>query len=221
LHQLHPENSAGAFSAAWQGGVRWCECDIHFTADGVPVVIHDETLRRTTILTGAISEMNWADISRTLLIGCNCQPTVEKLPSLLAIIQLIPADRGLIIEIKPPVAAEMVLKNLPRGDERIMLQSFDETNLARLRDTGCEFPLALLVEDELSLLRAIDSPWESVRAKHSLLTPEIIGRINRSGKSVGAWTVNDPAEMRRLADLGVDMLITDFPLVAKEVLGID
>jgi glycerophosphoryl diester phosphodiesterase len=131
-----------------------------------------------------------------------------------------PADGGLIIEIKPPIAAEMILKHLPRGDGRIMLQSFDETNLVRLREAGCEFPLALLIDDEASLIRAINGPWESVRANQSFLTAAVIQRMKRSGKSVGAWTVNDPAEIRRMADLRVDMLITDVPLVAKNVLGI-
>src|SRR2546425_9621791 len=58
LHDKHVENSLAAFKAAWEAGIEWCECDVHFSSDGVAVVIHDDTVDRTTSGTGFVANLN-------------------------------------------------------------------------------------------------------------------------------------------------------------------
>src|SRR6476661_2308744 len=58
LHDKHVENTLAAFKAGWEAGIEWCECDVHFSSDGVAVVIHDDTVDRTTSGTGFVANLN-------------------------------------------------------------------------------------------------------------------------------------------------------------------
>ena len=76
----------------------------------------------------------------------------------------------------------------------------------------------LLVEEPDVLLRAAEGPWAGVNIRHDLIDGRVVERLRSAGKRVGAWTVNDEPNLRRMMALGIDTIITDEPLLARNLL---
>ena len=94
LHDEFVENSLAAFCDAWAKGIHWCECDVHLSADQQPVVIHDDTLERTTSGHGAVASY---PLSQLRFFG---------VPSLHEVIRAMPPGGGLLVEYKPTHAPD-------------------------------------------------------------------------------------------------------------------
>jgi glycerophosphoryl diester phosphodiesterase len=207
LHREHPENSLAAFLAAVDAKVPWVECDVWPSAKGVPVVIHDETLDRTTSGTGPVNLRTWQVLD---LLG------VPPLGEVLAGI----SDRAaILVEIKPPGARKFVSAILPLLQSHAgpwILQSFHAQNISHLWRT---FPAAMLVEDLQNLEMAVESDCPKIHSHHSLINQELVEWLHASGREIGAWTVNDATEIQRMIDLGIDMLITDEPELAMQMIA--
>jgi glycerophosphoryl diester phosphodiesterase len=215
LHERHPENSLAAFGEAWRRGIRWCECDVHLSADGVPVVIHDEMLDRTTTGKGPVAAQPWAALARLRLCRPGGKPTDQCIPSL---DQVLSASRGcrMIVETKPllgklilPIARK-VLKR--RG----ILQSFHaaDIELAR-RILGSRLQCAILGEKIVTVPGAVGR----LHVDYRVLRQRTMQRLTGTGISVGVWTVNQPREIRKLARWGVAMIFTDRPLLARQIVA--
>ena len=217
--KTHPENSLSAFRNAEWVGCEWVECDVHAAADGTPVVIHDDTLDRTTCGTGPVADRLCNDLSH-LRLRMNGHVTGEPIPTLARMLAALKPTTGILVELKPPNAPRLVrdvLKLLHAERRPWVLQSFDPANVLEVCAQDPNAPAALLVEDAAILRRALGERWRAVHADHALLTPEVVGVLRSNGARVGAWTVNDPADLRRVIGLGVDWLITDEPLLAREL----
>ncbi len=219
LHTAHPENSLAAFRLAWVSGLSWCECDTHLTADAKAVVIHDDTLDRTTSGRGSVAEMRWDQIKSLRLLDHHRTPTPERIPQLKDICRLIPANGGLLLEIKPMLPNPAVLLKEFKPRQTVILQSFHCENLHRLAAAKAPCKLALLIEDPVELAKAMDGPWHGVGVDQKLLTETQIQKFKDAGKSVGVWTVNDPDEILRFVRMGVDSIITDIPLEAQAIIA--
>jgi len=215
LHERHPENSLAAFAAAWRRGLRWCECDVHLSADGVPVVIHDELLDRTTLGSGAVAENSWATLAKLRLLGPGRKPTDQFIPSL---DQVLRAPRGcqMIVETKP-LLGERILpiarKVLASGG---MLQSFHAADivLAR-RKLGARVDCAILSEKIVRVSGAV----ARLHVDYRILRKRTMQRLAASGISVGVWTVNQRREIRKLTRWGVALMFTDRPLLARRIVA--
>lgn len=217
--KTHPENSLSAFRAAEWAGCDWVECDVHAAADGSPVVIHDCTLDRTTSGTGCVADKLCSELSH-LLLKFNGHVTGEPVPTLQRLLAALKPTTGVLIELKPPGEPRLVrnvLEQLRAQRRQWVLQSFDPSNVLEVctRDRGAA--AALLVEDARTLSRAMDECWRGVHADHTLLNRGVVETLRAKGRTVGAWTVNTPQDLRRIIDLGVDWLITDEPLLAREL----
>jgi len=218
LHAHHPENSLPAFHAAWDAGIQWCECDVHFCAGGDAVVIHDDTLDRTTGLAGRIADLLPRDLQQFKLRGSDQPP-----PLLADVLSAMPKAARLMIEIKPPSVSKGfldLLETVPRGN--LLIQSFHESALQEMIDYAREFPLALLIDDATKIPRAAAGPWPAIHLDHKLLTPAVSAELQRAQKSIGVWTVNDMPELRRVIALGAQTIISDMPPdIAKFASSID
>jgi glycerophosphoryl diester phosphodiesterase len=204
LHHQCVENSLGAFIAAEKAGVRWVECDVWPSADGTPMVIHDETLDRTTPNNGLVRNH-----SRDQLQELN----VPSLPDLLAALN---GKTGILVEIKPPNAVEFTGKirdMLMHYPGPWMMQSFYLENVIHKSKD------AFLVEDSGTLQTAADGDWTHIHAEHVLIDRDLVDRLHAAGRTIGAWTVNNPADIQRMIDLGIDMLITDEPVTAAQLIA--
>jgi glycerophosphoryl diester phosphodiesterase len=210
LHRAHPENSLAAFELAINDGF-WVECDVHASRDGIPVVIHDETLERTTQASGRVDALDARDLERVRLRGSDqTVPTLERALS---------GGGSWLVEVKPLAARDLVrhVVDLLVRDKSVrwIVQSFDADNVRQLWAYHPMAAGALLVEDPRVLERAIDQRWPAVHLSHELLTSDARDRLRGAGSSVGVWTVNDPPDVRRVLELGVEMIITDEPERAR------
>jgi len=217
-----PENSVEAMEASWAAGVRWVECDVWASADGVPVVMHDATLDRTTDQEGALAGRTWDELSRARLRDAAGKITVAKLPTLEFLLSRMPASGAMMIEIKSPdnrALVGRVVALVGAFPGRWTIQSFDERNLFHARELGLGPELGLLVESANELAAAMTSRWAAVRMDWQLAGADVIGELRARGRQAGVWTVNDTVQIERFVGLGVDQIITDEPMVGMKVLA--
>jgi glycerophosphoryl diester phosphodiesterase len=221
--KLAPENTLAAFRVGASHGYRAFECDVKLSADGVPFLLHDATLERTTPDKGIAGERPWAELSRLDAGGwLNRHYAGEPLPSLAAIVAYVLRNGfALDLEIKPTpgtehatgaaVAAACV--QLWRGAAAVppLLSSFRPDALQGAREAASQLPRALLLDTLwqgwFDVTRALECV--AVITDHEAMTPELIGQLRGTGLRALCYTVNEAAEARRLLALGIDGIITD------------
>jgi glycerophosphoryl diester phosphodiesterase len=205
---LHPENTLRAFRHALEIGVDGIEFDIHATSDGVPVVIHDRNVERTTDGLGYVDEIPLTRL-RSFDAGDG-----ERVPTLAEVLDLVGAAAHLDVEIKGSRTERPVLDVLGQyPDTRWAISSFDWNTLHTVRrlDPGAElWPLAEQFNDQLIAVAAeLGSPAVALFA--GAYTPESAPELRDAGLRVMVWTVNDASEARRVRDLGAFALCSDDP----------
>jgi glycerophosphoryl diester phosphodiesterase len=205
---IHPENTLRAFRHALAIGVDGIELDVHATADGTPVVIHDRDVGRTTDGAGYVDQIPLAQLE-TFDAGHG-----ERVPTLAEILELVGAAAHLDIEIKGTRIEHAVLDVLaefPAVRWAISSFAWDTLRTVRRLDPVAEvWPLAERVGDDLFTIAAeLASPAVSLFT--GAYTAENAAKLRDAGLGVIVWTVNDPREARRIADLGAFALCTDDP----------
>jgi glycerophosphoryl diester phosphodiesterase len=203
-----PENTLFAFRQALAAGVDGIELDIHGTADGVPVVIHDRELDRTTTGTGFVDDLPLVEV-RAVDAGNG-----EQVPTLAEVLNLVGNRVHLDLEVKAKGIERAVLDVLARFPQaQWAISSFDWEILRELRrlDSAAElWPLAVEMSDELLTMTAeLSSPAVA------LLVDEFDDRaarqLHEAGLKTMIWTVNDPSQARLVRDLGAFAICTDDP----------
>lgn len=205
---VYPENTLMAFRMALASGAHGIELDVHATADGVPVVIHDRSLSRTTAGSGNVDELSLADI-RTLDAGSG-----ERIPTLREVLELVGIHAHFDIEVKGSGIEAEVLAVLARSpNTRWAISSFDWGTLRRLRelDSAAElWPLAMECDAALfAVANELGAPVVSL-ALSDYTAPNATA-LRHSGLKAMIWTVNEAAEAKRIRDLGAFALCTDHP----------
>ena len=220
--KLAPENTLAAFRVGAAHGYRAFECDVKLSADGVPFLLHDATLERTTSGAGTAGVRSWNELSRLDAGGWHSRGFAgEPMPTLDSIARYcLRNHRALNIEIKPTpgdaqrtghvVALEAA--HLWAGqDVPPLLSSFQPEALAAARLAAPALPRALL----LDTLR--DGWFEQAQAlgcvavvtNHALMDAALIGRLHGAELRAMVYTVNEAADAQRLIGLGIDAMITD------------
>jgi len=224
--KLAPENTLAAFRVGASHGYRAFECDVKLSSDGVPFLLHDTGLERTTPGRGAASRLPWAELSRLDAGGWHSRAFAgEPLPSLESIARFcLENGHALNIELKPTPGAEQEtgkvtaavaagLWNQAHAEGRPwpLLSSFKPAALAGARETAPDLPRALLLDALRTgwLDEALGLGCVAVVAMYALFDAAVLERIHGAGLRALAYTVNDPAEVQRLIRLGIDGLITD------------
>jgi glycerophosphoryl diester phosphodiesterase len=237
--KLWPENSLLAFKNAIALGADFLEFDVHLSKDGQVVVIHDPTLERTTTGVGAVSDRTLADLRTLRLKDRDGKVTEELVPTLNDVAQLAaPTPLRLLLEIKVdakraryPGIEEKALAILDSHGmaSRTIVMAFEEGTVRRMRELrsdvtvgGLFWPKGLAetrstVEREIDGLRKLGARF--IGLHQELVTAEVVKQAQKAGLLLGVWTVNDAPAMKRFIQLGVGILITDRPDVAKELLG--
>lgn len=226
-----PENTFGAFRRALRLGIRWFEIDVQMTRDGALVVIHDETVDRTTNGTGAVGSLSFNEI-RSLDAGSWFSPEYagEKVPTLREVLELcVQAGAGVLIELKSPhlypgieqKVAALLGELWTGGAQNFWCISFDPQSLERLHGIDSGVPLGRLFEFSTTQY-AIKDEWLDAFCPHFgtvLQFPGQVDEAHRLAKHVFTWTVNREEDMRRLAELGVDAIMSDHPTLLLRTLG--
>lgn len=209
-----PENTVSSFARAIEMGVDMIELDVHLSRDGELVVIHDDTVDRTTDGTGRVGEMDLTGI-RLLDAGRG-----ERIPTLDEAFKLILGKCSINIELKGGGTAQPVLDfldervaSLEQRTDRILISSFDPDMLLYVRDKTHKYALGILVKDEPYGAEEFGKEIGaySVHPEHLYLAVDFVKESHERDLRVYPWTVNDPGDIARMKELGVDGIITDYP----------
>ena len=222
-----PENTLLAFRRAVEVGADGIECDVQRSADGHLVLIHDDTVDRTTGGAGHVRDLPLAALAA--LDAGQGQP-IPALDALLAFAPTAKTARGdapfLDLELKQPgvgpdtLAALAAAPSRPPRD-RLALSSFDYPSLDEVRRLDGEIELWILsgaasapLDELIARARAIEA--RGLALLHSLITPTVVARAAEADLGLVAWTVNEPAELRRLLDVTPPLraIISDRPDLA-------
>ena len=236
---LWPENSLTAFRHALELGVDFLEADVHLTADGEVVVLHDPTLDRTTTGTGRVRALRLSDLSSVRLRSRDGSVTDDPLPTLGQLLDVLaPRSAQLLLEIKVdaerrryPGIEEKVLA-LVRGRGlagRTVVMAFEAETVRRVRALVPSIRAALLVGTGRIAREGVPAA-EAVRwtreagatdlgIDYRILDPGVVKAARAAGIVVAAWTVNDEADLRRVIAAGVDVITSDRPDLAMRLLG--
>jgi glycerophosphoryl diester phosphodiesterase len=219
------ENTMAAFRRAVDEGYRHLETDVRATADGRLVVFHDARLDRVTDGRGAVGDLPWSELAKVRVGGA------EPIPQLAEVLEEFP-DTRFNIDAKSDAAVGPLADTIRRCNarDRVCVVSFSDRRLAALRAAvGPTVAWALGPRETFRLFRAgvVRRPYatSAVAAqvpvfygRVQVVTPRFLQTAHDAGLEVHVWTIDDPAEMRRLLDLGVDGIMTDRPDVLRAVL---
>ncbi len=217
-----PENTMIAFRTALAMKVDFIELDVRPSKDRVIMVIHDETVQRTTNGRGKVSGLTREETQR-LDAGSwfSARFRGQKVPTLTEVLQFVKSfSCHLLIEIKegeslPSSFERDVVLAVQRCEmqKRVILQSFDPGVVSRIRGEDPSLAVGLLI-------RQSGANWiadaQAVRAgtlvvKSRLITKEVIQQAHLHGLRVFVWSVNKASEIKKMLTLGVDGIITDYP----------
>lgn len=232
----HPENTLGAFEAAAAAGADLVEFDARLTADGVPVVLHDGDLGRTTDRTGLVHELTLEEVRAADASGE--RGTREGVPTLQEVLELLaPTGVGVDVEIKnlPGEPAfdsqrESILRATLDVLDRVafpgpvLITSFNPSTVRRSRELAPHRPTGVLTFASGDLDAAMRV---AEQAGHRWLLPHAVSlrhageaavpEAHALGLLVGAWTVDDPEAIRSLLGWGVDAVATNDPATGVAV----
>jgi glycerophosphoryl diester phosphodiesterase len=220
--RLAPENTLAAFRLGASHGYKAFECDVKLSADGVPFLLHDSTLERTTNATGRAADRPWSELSQLDAGSWHSGPYAGEPPASLAAVAAWMRGNGhwLDLEIKPTegdeertgrvVAAEV--ERLWKGsDLPPLLSSFRPESLAAAREVAPALQRALLVDKDRPgwLDEARQLGCVAAITNHRLMDAALFGTLRAAGLRALVYTVNDPARAEALMAIGVDGVVTD------------
>ncbi|WP_051071399.1 glycerophosphodiester phosphodiesterase family protein [Ilumatobacter coccineus] len=219
---LAPENTLAAVEAALRSGAEMIEIDTYTSADDATIVIHDSTVDRTTDGTGAVDALSSAQLAELDAGSWFSSAYVdEPLPHLEQVLDLI-KGRGptLLLEIKPGASydeTEMQLQAVLDRDmvDQVVVQSFDAQVIRDAKTIAPEIPRGFLTGSVSGDLVAVANELGLSAYNPSvgavLGRPEAVAELNAAGIAVMPWTVDDAGTWARLAEIGVDGIITNRP----------
>ncbi len=222
------ENSLRAFEHAVALGYRYLETDVHLSRDGVLVAFHDLVLDRVTDARGLVGRLSHAEIGAARIGGS------EPVPTLADLVDAVPADTCFNIDIKAVGAARALADFIAtrRLQDRVLVGCFSAQRMRDFRQitrgsvaTSATPPevAAFLTAPTQALARRAGRAFDALQVpyrRHGLpvTTKRLVRRAHAADKHVHVWTIDQPAQMRALLDLGVDGLMTDRTDVLKSVL---
>lgn len=199
-----PENTLASFEKAIALGVDMIELDVWLSSDKIPMVIHDETIDRTTSKMGLVTDYNTKELQH---LG---------IPTLRDVFELVDNRCEINVEIKTFSATQAVLNLIAKNtfdQSKILISSFDWNALQEVRFHDEDIRIGVLTETDLDLAMAFAKfiKAEAIHPYYHLLTAENVEKIKEKGFKVFPWTINEPEDITFVKSLEVDGIITDFP----------
>ena len=223
-----PENTLPAFERAVELGFVHLETDVHLSADGVLMAFHDHDLRRTCGIDASIAELSARELDDVLVDGR------EPIPRMTDLLDRFP-DARFNIDCKSDAAAGPLVQ-LVRDRElldRVCIGAFSHSRLIKIRALLGPRLITCMSPQEVARLRLagritgsaprvaqvpVRAGESAVGSRVTVVTERFLRAAHRRGIDVHVWTIDDPDEMHRLLDLGVDGIMTDRPEVLRDVL---
>jgi glycerophosphoryl diester phosphodiesterase len=228
-----PENSISSFRAAMEEGADGIELDVEITQDGQLIIMHDDTVDRTTNCTGCVSEMTFDEIRACRLLDGSGMATDERPPTLVEAYSEVSGTAIINVELKvfePPCLTDttgpedlvpLALEEVTRigGESRTIFSSFDETaaELVKTQQPGYYSALLSLVTGPDEVEKALLLNLDAIHPFFSVSGDTVQGALDE-GLQVNVWTVNDAELMQAQIDKGSTAIITDEPATLANVL---
>lgn len=236
---IAPENTLAAFRKAVEIGVDRIEMDLRQTADGEVVVIHDKTIVRTTNGWGSVRKLSLNQL-RKPSAGSWFSPEFkdERIPTLGEVLELVNGKSTLLLEIKngspyhPGIEKNIIqLVNQYQANDWCIVQSFNDrilTNFRKLPDLQSDvqklfaafIPVAPFYGGSRFSYKRVQRYdfAQEVNINYKYVNPRVVRKVHEMGKKVNVWTVNEPKNLKKYIDMGVNGIITDFPERLKAIL---
>lgn len=219
-----PENTLAAFQLAIEEGAEGIELDVHLSKDGELIVIHDDTLNRTTNGTGPVNEKELDEL-KTYDAGSWFDPkfSSESIPLLQEVMDIVPNDMFINVEIKnfPTIheGIEQKLVDVLKQSERLsttVISSFDHESLRKVKQLAPELKIGILYSlnfvDILAYLKLFkDEEVYSLHPSHKAIYNQDLQPLLDAGLQIYPYTVNDDERAKHLHAKGVSGLITNYP----------
>jgi glycerophosphoryl diester phosphodiesterase len=190
----------------------YVEVDVRLSRDGIPVIIHDARLDRTTSGTGQVNDLPLKELKELDAGSGEKIPTLEE-----AITEVVQGDRGLIIEIKEPGSEEIICNVLGNCIvAKVMAVSFHSGSLSIMKTCLPDLKTGIIVPNNQVHHQVEENgfSFDYILPRLDFLTPELVKRAHDSGKRVLPWTLNSRGELKKALIMGVDGFVTDDPCTA-------
>jgi glycerophosphoryl diester phosphodiesterase len=224
-----PENTLAAFRRALEAGVPAVECDVQRSRDGRLVVIHDQTVERTTNGRGAVGALTFEELRR-LDAGAWFAPAFagERIPALEELLELVSGRAALFLEIKNgPAFYDGVERQIAAAlrdcgmEPHTLVMSFDHPAVRAMRAAAPDAATAIVyrgrLADAAGAARAADA--DALCPEWRLVTPEVITAAHAAGFGVFPWTIDEEDAMRRCLDAGADGVTSNDVRLLQRVAG--
>ncbi|MBI3012133.1 MAG: glycerophosphodiester phosphodiesterase [Elusimicrobia bacterium] len=223
-----PENTFSSFECGLKMGAEILECDVHLSRDGKCIVIHDESVERTTNGHGLVRDLSSSQIKK-LDAGTWFSKKFrgEKVPVLDELLRWVKKRKnnlglpaGLVIEIKnEPIRYLDIEKKVIASvkkcgmEKRVILISFDHGAVKRAKKIDRQIPTGILYREPLEdpFRRAKELKADALFPRRHLVTRSLVRRAHQNGLFVGTWTVDNRAEMKKMIQTGVDAIASNYP----------
>ena len=236
-----PENTMAAVKLALNSNAAYIEIDVHQTLDSTLILMHDESLDRTTNGSGLIKDKTYAEMQK-LDAGkwFSEEYTNEKVPTLESVMQLVNGRANLIIEIKKgndyyPGIEQNIIKIIRKykAENWVVIHSFHSDILKKVHAIAPDIKLHKLIFAKFKFVPFIISKKPEILDMDELdfvdtysinyffTNKEIINLLKSKGKKINVWTVDDPQTAKELIALGIDGIITNNPAILKEISTIE
>ncbi|WP_426064520.1 glycerophosphodiester phosphodiesterase [Flavobacterium sp. DSP2-3-1] len=209
-----PENTFVSFQKALDMQVDGIELDVHLSADGEIIVIHDETIDRTTNGKGFVNALSLRELKAFRING------THEIPTLAAVFDLVNQNCFINIELKSYEVTEKVVSLLEKyvtkkgwKYDRFLVSSFDWNALQQVAFLNDKIPIGVLTETNLDLALAFAKfiQAKSIHPHFHLLTQENTAEMQQKDLQVFPWTVNELEDIQKIKTFNVNGIITDFP----------
>lgn len=208
------ENTLESIAEALKFKVDAIEIDVHQCKTGELVVIHDFTLDRTTNGSGEVAKRTWTELKQLRVEGH------YKIPLLTEVLELIEGRCDINIELKGLNTAKgtaQIIKDLVEtrnwNYNNFIVSSFQKNELFEIKKLDENIPLAVLskasVSEAIELGKLLNA--SAIHPSLGIITRDSVKLAHQAGFKVNVWTVNEPADIARMKEFGVDGIISDFP----------
>lgn len=209
-----PENTLIGFKKALALGVDQIELDIHLSADGEIMVIHDETIDGTTNGSGCVNSLTCTELQQFRI------REQQHIPTLIEVLNLIDRKCSVNIEIKSTNLADKLVTVLERfiiekewKYSQFIVSSFEWDTLEKVRSLNPKISISVLtetnIEDALAFAKKIKA--QAINPDFQLLSKDNVSAMQQAGFQVFPWTVNEKEDIKRIQSYKVDGIISDFP----------
>lgn len=221
---VYPENTIPAFKGAIQVGADWAELDVQQTADGEVIVMHDSNLKRTTGLDKEVWQVTWDEI-KDLDNGSWFDKKYQtvRIPTLEEVLKVCRGKIHLNIEIKPSGhdkdLEEQVAKLLKKYHIRdtCVVSSLKYDSLRKIKQADDSIETVYITSVSYGNFTDLEYA-DGYSVESTLLSKGFVNKAQKAGKQIYVWTVNSEERLEKVVGMGIDNVITDDPVMAKELI---